>query len=132
MPKDTGHQEEIEVARSPDANVYLVPLTMKRIDHMDVPQSLKDLLASTFKAPGIYEIGGRVHVVGDPAIDAEAAVSWDEAEDTACALTIWPGRIEFRRRARVESEPAQVETLAFRSLSPDGRELAEFALAADL
>lgn len=132
--KSTG-SERPRSARLPSvSNLYQFPLSREVIDHLDMPDSLRTLLALTFSAPGIYEIDGRVHVVGDPDVDAEASVFWHEDRDTACALTVWPGRVEFRRRAltQIEGEAAQVETLAFRSLSPDGRELADFALAADL
>ena len=134
MPKNTEVKQPEAEKMLAERNFYQLPLSMEVIGHLDMPDSLKTLLALTFKAPGIYEIDGRVHVVGDPDVDAEASVFWHEDRDTACVLTVWPGRIEFRRRARtrIEDEAAQVETMAFRSLSPDGRELADFALAADL
>ena len=115
-------------------NVFGLSVPKTVIERLDVPDVLKNLLACTFRKPGLYRIGPHVHVVGDPDIDAEASVSWDEDEFATCALTVWPGRIEFRRRARnrAEDEVSQVETLAFSSLSPDGRELADFARAADL
>lgn len=134
MLKDTGHRHVETTNTLPAGNFYQLPLSREVVAHLDVPNSLRTLLALTFRSPGIYEIDGRVHVVGDPDIDAEASVFWHEDKDTACVLTVWPGKIEFRRRARtlIEGEAAQVETLAFRSLSPDGRELADFALAAAL
>ena len=134
MTSSTGLRCSKSSDMLPGGNLYQLPLSVEVIDRLDMPDSLRTLLALTFKAPGIYEIDGRVHVVGDPDVDAEASVFWHEDRDTACVLPVWPGRIEFRRRARtrIEGEAAQVETLAFRSLSPDGRELADFALAADL
>ena len=134
MASSTGLKRSGLPDMLPGGNLYQLPLSAEVVDHLDVPDTLRTLLALTFKAPGTYEVDGRVHVVGDPDVDAEASVFWHEDRDTACVLTVWPGRIEFRRRARtpIEGEAAQVETLAFRSLSLDGRELAEFALAADL
>ncbi len=134
MSKNTRFGRSETADKPVEGNFYQLPLPRKIVEHLDVPNSLRTLLALTFRKPGIYEIDGRVHVVGDPDVDAEASVFWHEDEDTVCVLTVWPGKIEFRRRARtqVESEAAQVETLAFRSLSPDGRELADFALAAAL
>lgn len=134
MPKNATFESFRTTVVPSEGNIYQLPFSREAISHLDVPDSLRTLLALTLNAPGTYEIDGRVHVVGDPDIDAEVSVFWHEDRDTACVLTVWPGRIEFRRRARtrIEGEAAQVETLAFRSLSPDGRELADFALAANL
>ena len=115
-------------------NAYWLTLRKEAIVYLDVPDVLRHLLLMTFEKPGIHKIKGRTYYVGDPDIDAEASVVWDEDEDVTCALAVRPGVLEFRRRPRVlpDGERPQVETLTFRGLSPDGRELVEFADQVDL
>ena len=125
-------KQKTVVSAAEHENVYGIPMSKEEIERLDVPDVLKNLLVLALGPPATVRIDGNAYVVGDPDLDAEASVSWDEDEITACALTIRPGRIEFRRRARIEGESAQVEILSFDSVSSDGQEFVDFAQAAGI